>query len=266
NGPARRMLGLAALDPVLVLGDLRVRLATDEWGGGTVDPRGNELLASFDLTDGIPRWRWQVGGVVLEREVAAGHGSPTVGVVHRLIACDRAVTLELAPLCTWRDVHGERHANGAPPVDSSTNGFVFEGAYRVEGAGWMPGGEWYRGVRAREEAARGLSDEEDLWAAGSVRVELEPGSCHEVAAAGLRPGGQTAPAARERARALVRSAGARDAVEAQLVLAADQFAITTAGRPTAVAGYPWFGEWSRDLMTSYEGLYLATNRHAEGRE
>ena len=55
-------------------------------------------------------------------------------------------------------------------------------------------------------------------------------------------------------------------VDEQLVLAADQFAITTGGRPTAVAGYPWFGEWSRDLMTSYEGLYLSTGRADEGRE
>jgi predicted glycogen debranching enzyme len=55
-------------------------------------------------------------------------------------------------------------------------------------------------------------------------------------------------------------------LDAHLVLAADQFTITTGGRPTAVAGYPWFGEWSRDLMTSYEGLYLATGRHDEGRE
>ena len=272
DGPARRMLGLAALDPVLVLGDRRVRLATDEWAGGAVDPRGHELLASFDLTDGVPRWRWQLGGVVLERELAAAHGSPTIGVVHRLIACDRPVMLELTPLCTWRDVHGERHANGAPSVDTGTSGFVFEGAYRVEGAGWMPGGEWYRGVRAREETARGLADEEDLWAAGTFRVELLPGSCHEVSTAalpvpgGLPPAAQIVAAARDRARSLVRSAGARDDVEAQLVLAADQFAITTAGRPTAVAGYPWFGEWSRDLMTSYEGLYLATNRHDEGRE
>jgi predicted glycogen debranching enzyme len=251
-------------------GDDAISLVHHLDGRGPVDPRGHELLASFDLTDGVPRWRWQAGGVVLEREVAAGHGSPTFGVVHRLIACDRPVTLELTPLCTWRDVHGDRHANGAPSVDSSSNGFVFEGAYRVEGAGWTPGGEWYRGVRAREEAARGLADEEDLWAAGTFRVELEPGSCHEVTAAALPvPGGlpsaaQVVTAARERAHALVRSAGARDDVEAQLVLAADQFAITTAGRPTAVAGYPWFGEWSRDLMTSYEGLYLATNRHAEG--
>ena len=68
------MLGLAALDPVLVVGDARVRLATDEWAGGAVDPRGHELLASFDLDDGVPRWRWQVGDVVLERELAMAHG------------------------------------------------------------------------------------------------------------------------------------------------------------------------------------------------
>ncbi len=36
--------------------------------------------------------------------------------------------------------------------------------------------------------------------------------------------------------------------------------------PTAVAGYPWFGEWSRDLFTSYEGLFLCTGRADEGRE
>ena len=90
---------------------------------------------------------------------------------------DRPVTLELTPLCTWRDVHGERHADGGPAASSRrASGFAFEGAYRVEGPGWQPGGEWYRGVRAREEAARGLSDREDLWAAGTFRAELEPGA------------------------------------------------------------------------------------------
>src|SRR6185295_991651 len=49
DGPANRMLGLAAVDPVLVAGDATFRLAADEWGGGTVDPRGHELLVSFDL-------------------------------------------------------------------------------------------------------------------------------------------------------------------------------------------------------------------------
>jgi len=42
--------------------------------------------------------------------------------------------------------------NGSPTVTSTVDGFVFEDAYRVAGPGWAPGGAWYRGVRAREEA------------------------------------------------------------------------------------------------------------------
>ena len=269
GSPANRMLGLAALDPVLVVGDARHRLATAEWAGGVVDPRGHEMLVSFDLSDGIPRWRWQIGGVRLERELAMVHGSPAVGVVHRLLAADRPVRLELTPLCTWRSAHGERSANGDPAIDHADDGFTFEGAYRLSGDGWKPGGGWYRGVRAREEAARGLNDLEDLWAAGTFAVELEPGQEHSAVASatpleGAPPATAVVKAARERAGTLVQRAGATDELDAQLVLAADQFTVTTAGRPTAVAGYPWFGEWSRDLMTSYEGLYLATNRHDEG--
>ena len=85
-GPSARMLGLAALDPVLVVGDARHRLACDEWASGVVDPPGYELLVSFELDRGVPRWRWQVGDVVLEREVSMAHGHNAVGVVHRLVA------------------------------------------------------------------------------------------------------------------------------------------------------------------------------------
>src|SRR6185312_7093017 len=130
----------------------------DEWHGGTIDPAGHELLASFDLTDGVPRWRWQIGPVILERELAMAHGEHVVAVVHRLLAADRPVRLELTPLCTWRNVHAERYAFGTPQIENVADGFVFEDAFRVAGAGWESGGEWYSGVRLREEAARGLND------------------------------------------------------------------------------------------------------------
>ena len=54
----------------------RVRLAAHEWASGAVDPRGHELLESFDLADGLPRWRWRVGDVVMERVFAMRHGRP----------------------------------------------------------------------------------------------------------------------------------------------------------------------------------------------
>jgi predicted glycogen debranching enzyme len=38
------------------------------------------------------------------------------------------------------------------------------------------------------------------------------------------------------------------------------------GAPDVVAGYPWFGTWSRDTMTAYEGLFLSTGWYDEGRE
>jgi predicted glycogen debranching enzyme len=63
----------------------------------------------------------------------------------------------------------------------------------------------------------------------------------------------------------------------ELVLAADQFLITPAGRVedaararaagdevrTIIAGYHWFTDWGRDTMISLEGLTLTTGRHAE---
>ena len=90
---------------------------------------------SFELDRGVPRWRWQVGDVVVEREVAAAHGRAAVCVVHRLLRADRPVRLELTPLCTWRSVHAERFGYGAPAVEAVADGFVFEGAYRVAGEG-----------------------------------------------------------------------------------------------------------------------------------
>jgi predicted glycogen debranching enzyme len=63
----------------------------------------------------------------------------------------------------------------------------------------------------------------------------------------------------------------------ELVLAADQFLMTPAGRIqdaarahaagdeafSVIAGYHWFTDWGRDTMISLEGLTLATGRQAE---
>ena len=135
--------------------------------------------SSFDLEDGVPRWRWQVGGIVLERELAMAHGPSAVGVVHRLVSrrpagAPRAdAALHLAERARRAASRTARRRSSRRP-----DGFVFEERLprRRRRAG-RPGGEWYRGVRAREEAARGLSDREDLWAAGDVRAPtLEPGA------------------------------------------------------------------------------------------
>ncbi len=273
NPLGRRHLGLAALDPVLIIGDRRVHLATHEWSGGVVDPTGHRHLASFALVDGVPRWRWSIGDVTLEMEIAATHGRAGVGVTYRLVRSPGAITLNIGALCTWRDAHGERFAGPAPNIDRLADGFVFEGHYRVQGPGFQPGGEWYRNAHYREEAERRLDDHEDLWHAGSFSAALLPG---ERTSVGAWAGDLTAPppdpfdivdAARSRARTLARLCRPHDDVDETLAVACDQFIVTptAGGPPTVVAGYPWFGDWSRDTMTSYEGLFLETHRWDEGR-
>ncbi|MEY2447104.1 MAG: hypothetical protein QOH79_580 [Acidimicrobiaceae bacterium] len=270
--PIGRMLGLAALDPVLTTGNTTIRLATHEWSDGTIAPNGHVHLESFEIRDGIPKWRWAVADVVLEAELAMSYGHPAVGVNYRVVRAPDRVRLDVEALCTWRDAHGERTASGEPAVERTDDGFVFEDAYRVRGPHFdTAGASWFRGLRHRDEAERGLSATEDVWFAGRFSAELAAGGSTSVEA---WAGDKYAPtpaaplmiaAARHRAADVVMRARPNDDIDRTLALAADQFVVTTASGPTVVAGYPWFGDWSRDTMTSYEGLFLRTNRWDQGR-
>jgi glycogen debranching enzyme len=265
-----RALGLAGLDTVVVVGDERFHLATHEWSDGTIAPLGHELIATFDLDDGVPRWRYDLGEVRLEVELAMQHGSSTVAVVHRLLAGE--ATLEITPLCTWRDQHGARSAGPAPDVQVTPTGFVFESAYRVDADGFEPGGAWYRGGVPPRGGSAGARRDRGPVGRGClplrarcrrhVRADRERGPGRRR----HRRPSRSCEGARSRAVALAELAGAVDDVGRILARAADQFIVQTPTGPTAVAGYPWFGEWSRDLFTSYEGLFLCTGRVEEGRE
>jgi predicted glycogen debranching enzyme len=269
--PIGRHLGLAALDAVVTVGDRRIELATHEWASGAVAPHGHVLLDQFELIDGVPRWQWSAGALTVQMELAMTHGRPGVATRWTVVASPRdAVEIEISALCTWRDVHGERHAWATPDIAPVADGFVFDGAYRVAGPGFRPDGAWYHGVHHREEATRGLAASEDLVRAGTFSAVLRQGESVEVTAwAGdlarpLPPAAAVIAAGRARAASLATTAGATDEVDAVLVHAADQFVVTGANGPTVVAGYPWFGDWSRDTMTSYEGLFLDTCRDDEG--
>jgi predicted glycogen debranching enzyme len=275
--PGGRHLALAAVDPVVVIGDRRWSLGVHEWADGTVAPDGHVRLESFTLRDGLPVWRWSLGDVVVERELALVRGRPAVGIVHRVVRSGAGtVRLELGVLGTWRDIHGERFAGADPAVEAVDGGFVFEGAWRMRGPGFEPAGSWYRGARHRAEAERGLNPVEDLWHCGRFTATLASGQ--EIGVEAWASGGadgrfadlaEPPPSAagivaavRDRVVTVCRRAGASDDVERHLAVAADQFVV--AG-PTVVAGYPWFGDWSRDTFTSYEGLLLDTGRFDEGR-
>jgi predicted glycogen debranching enzyme len=271
NKPAgeARHVGLVALDPVVTLpSGATVRLGTHEWVSGAIAPDGYRFLQDFTLVDGLPSWRWRIGDVLVERELAMVHGQPSVAVVDRLLAGE--ATLAVEALCTWRDVHGERHASGGDlPMAPVADGVAIADAYRLSGPGWQPAGRWYLGAHTRDEAARGLGASEDLWYAGSFSAALIPGGTLEVSAwagdlaATPPPPTSVVAAAHQRARVVIERSKPVDGTDEALALAAAAFVVDG---PDVVAGYPWFGAWSRDTMISYEGLFLETGRTDLGRD
>jgi predicted glycogen debranching enzyme len=140
----------------------------------------------------------------------------------------------------------------------------------------------------RTEESRGYQAVGDAWTPGYFRVDLRAGDSVTLIASteaaetmnALSP--QAARQAEEERRArLVATAGSisNDSHAAALVLAADQFIITPAGRledaararasgdeaRTVIAGYHWFTDWGRDTMISLEGLTLTTRRLEEAK-
>ena len=153
---------------------------------------------------------------MLERVLAMRHGSPSLAVVHRLLA-GGPVRLTVEALCTWRDAHAERrHTDAALRVTKTASGAVIEGAYRIAGPGFESDEEWYVGAYHREEAARGLNPEEDLYRVGRFTADLAVGGRLEISAwAGDEealatpppPAHEVVEAARQRARSIAAGAG-----------------------------------------------------------
>jgi predicted glycogen debranching enzyme len=138
----------------------------------------------------------------------------------------------------------------------------------------------------RTEQNRGYESQGGMWSPGYFRVDLEPETSVTFIAStepwetihALSPPDALASELERRHSLLERShPEMRRGAAAELVLAADQFLITPAGRiedtarahaagdevRTVIAGYHWFTDWGRDTMISLEGLTLVTGRHGE---
>ncbi|BBH63728.1 glycogen debranching protein [Actinoplanes sp. OR16] len=263
-----RRAALVSLDLTVTLpSGAKVTLGTHEWESGAIAPAGHRHLESFVLDRGLPRWRWRIGDVVIERELALRHGHPSLAVVDRVVSAPAPVTLAAAAMCTWRDAHASRHAGGpAPTMTAAAGGAIVAGAYRLAGPGWQPSGVWHYGVRTREDGAV-----EDLWLAGTFYRQVAPGESLRISAWAGDLAEEPPPppvvlaAERERAHRLVTAAKAEGYGES-LALAADKFVIRAATGPDVIAGYPWRGSDLSTTMTAYEGLFLDTGRPEEGRE
>jgi predicted glycogen debranching enzyme len=268
-------------------------------GEGAPDPTGavTNVLREFRLELGLPVWEYAVDGLVVEKRLMMPHGQNTVHVAYRLLEGSAPVRLILRPSVHFRS----HHAPVSQPPPGAYTFTATGGLYELsagddslplrlqahgDGASFTLDGRQVSNVLYPVETSRGYEGLGSLWSPGYFRFDLAPGAaaCVTGSAETWETVGALAPAdafVAERARRqhLIDAADprARQGVGAELVLAADQFIVTPAGRVedaararatgdeirSVIAGYHWFTDWGRDTMIGLEGLALATGRQVE---
>jgi predicted glycogen debranching enzyme len=289
--PMGRMMMLNGLSERLRLPDRRVvYTGAGELAG--ITPETPLTLSEFRLEAGLPVWRYEVDGFILEKRLILPYRLNTVHVTYVLLSGKGKLRLGLRPAMHFRShdaLVGERRS-------AYYKLSVLEDQFEITGAADLPvlrlivhgpstaftfDRKETSLIPYRTERNRGYEWQGSLWSPGYFRCDLGEGDRTTLVASteewesirALAPE-ETFRAELDRRMLLLKAATpqARTGPAAELVLAADQFIITPVGRleekrlrgseecRTVIAGYPWFTDWGRDTMISLEGLTLMTGR------
>lgn len=275
--PTARTLLVAKLEMTVHYRGRDYALFSNEFADGTIAPEGYVYLESFHLDNGLPVWRYAVADALIEKRIAMKPGQNTTYVNIQIIRASDELTVELMPLCTYRDYHSLSRGRwdlGLREIGHGVEINAFAGAqsYRLscEQATFITDPAWYWNFKYRAETVRGLDDNEDLFRPGHFFLKLGEGGQATVIlsteAKSTDSFYQVLQQCRYSQTALLQSLPTDTPWWiTQLALAAGQFIVERhqngkmVGK-TIIAGYPWFTDWGRDTMIALPGLTLALGR------
>lgn len=253
-------------------------------------------LKEFRLENGIPIWRYEYEGIVLEKSLFLIHHQNTACLSYHLIQSSDTATLIWRPFLHFRQ--NEQPVDQNIPQEAyavSMQNYHYEilcpdfpplRIFNSKSPIFTNEVSTFNRVYYEIEAHRGYASIGALKSPGFFSLDLEPmertsfiisteawetiGALSSQEALGLE---------KRRKKNLLKIAGprAKEDSYAKLVLAADQFLMTPTTRfkemvrlkaageevKSIIAGFPWFTDWGRDTMIAFEGLTLSTGRTSE---
>ena len=284
--PAGRKLLVSKFDETLRYDGRDYALGANRWADSSVSPDGFRFIERFHLAGTTPVWTFACADALIEKRVWMQEGSNTTFVRYDLARSSTgAAELELKALVNYRDFHFTTRADDlrmdVVPVQNGLGVLAREDAtpfYLLSSsAEGEPRQQWYRDFDLAAEQCRGLDHREDHLLAGVFRARLVTGkpvtftlSTDPDAPLDGSASLQARAALDEKSLELWVASQPQASLDAppwirQLVLASSQFRVSrpAAAEPdaqTILAGYHWFGEWSRDTMIALPGLALGTGR------
>jgi len=280
--PARRTLILSKLDESIEVDGRKYDLFTNI--GKCYISQGFKYQESFEK-EYMPIFKYKVEGIEITKTICMQHFKNTVGVYYKIKNEKQHAKLTLAPIMNFRDIHGinnnhlyeiQQNINGRKielKIDRGTPIYMnlSEGNY-IQHQNDTFGGMFYI-----EEEKRGFESIENHAVPGRYEINIEPGEEKQISfICSLEKDIDELDArtliTKEKARIskTINSSGLinddddekkKEVIKALLV-ASDNFIIRRPEFDTysMIAGYPWFLDWMRDTLISFEGIFLVTKK------
>lgn len=276
--PLGRMVMISKLEEFIHSGKNIIELQANQFPGSVRDA-GLQYFQRY-TQEYFPTFQYQIGDIELQKSIAAIHGRDLVIVTYEVKNAPAPFTLELKPLIAARDYHSLSKANNFLEQEIIFgNGLLQLNTYKelpevfiyAKNSSFKYKPEWYFNFEYKEEQARGLAFQEDLFTYGNLVLQLAPGekihvllsteaSCDKLNAEELLE--------KEKARrvAIANQPEVKNSLTKTLALAADQFVVKRGELSTIIAGYHWFSDWGRDTMISLPGICLVTKKYDEAKK
>lgn len=294
--PARRFLILSKVDESIQLEGKEYPLYTNI--GRNYISEGYQYLTSFEK-DYIPIFTYQIGDMEIKKLICMEYGKNTVGILYKIRNGKQAAKLKVAPLINFRDFHTmstNKEFEIKQEIRKNKVKVIVDGNSEYPIYCYMSEGEYiphqkdiFRNMYYVEEEKRGFYPEENHSVIGRYEIEIEPEEEKEVSflcslEENIEPIEVKELINQEitRIHQLMLNSGLIDTKNTkpnkeeltyqelikQYIIASDQFVVY---RPnfrahTLIAGYPWFLDWGRDALISFEGILLKPKRYDIAKE
>lgn len=246
-------------------------------------------MTSFEK-EYIPIYTYKIEDVIVKKYICMEYGKNTVVILYRVFNTNKQTKLMLTPLLNYRDFHTDSFNHEFELKQEEINGKLKliidknnENPIYInisDGKYIKHENDSFKNMFYIEEEKRGFNSEENHAIPGRYEIEINPNEQKDITFIASLENNIEEIDAKEiinkeiaRITELVYDSHLEETNKDKeliknYIIAADNFVVY---RPsfklhTIIAGYPWFLDWGRDTLISFEGLLLKTKRYEIAKE
>lgn len=246
-------------------------------------------MTSFEK-EYIPIYTYKIEDVIVKKYICMEYGKNTVVILYRVFNTNKQTKLILTPLLNYRDFHTDSFNHEFELKQEEINGKLKliidknnENPIYInisDGKYIKHENDSFKNMLYIEEEKRGFNSEENHAIPGRYEIEINPNEQKDITFIASLENNIEEIDAKEiinkeiaRITELVYDSHLEETNKDKeliknYIIAADNFVVY---RPsfklhTIIAGYPWFLDWGRDTLISFEGLLLKTKRYEIAKE